>query len=300
MKESTTIFTCGQCKAQGTHPLSGRHGMAAQLHHLLPLQVQSNVPCQAQTGLLASAVFPTDAHQPPPAAPCPSSCPTASRWTQSAACRTCLQGARAGGMDRCGGSAAHGIGSSPIAQCLCCTCAQPGQLSAPLSRTHPHSPKLPPPTVAHGDGGQRVAGVAARLGGELKVKVAAALSDALQPGRAEEAMAWAAEQLEQRCPHQPQHRSRHIAGSQTNKAPSVCPVPPACLCQQPPPPCQPTGCTSPRPAPRSPPAARPPVRGRSAPSLLACMPPPSCRRTQQPGGKAWWWYKSSDWQVQLA
>lgn len=84
-----------------------------------------------------------------------------------------------------------------------------------LSHTQPHSPKLPPPTVAHGDGGQRVAGVAARLGGELKVKVAAALSDALQPGRAEEAMAWAAEQLEQRCPYQSQHRSRHIAGSQT-------------------------------------------------------------------------------------
>lgn len=49
---------------------------------------------------------------------------------------------------------------------------------ASLLRAH----RLRPPTVAHGDGGERVARVAARLGRELKVKVAAALGDALRQG----------------------------------------------------------------------------------------------------------------------
>lgn len=39
-------------------------------------------------------------------------------------------------------------------------------------------------------------------------------------------------------------------------------------------------------APRSPPAAGPPGRARSAPSPLACRQPPSCRRTRQPVGGA--------------
>ena len=82
-----------------------------------PTQHKLHTKCQAGPPVTrkVSVSVSVSSSAPAPAPPCPSSCPTASRWTQSAACRTCLQAGQMGVQCECPVANQHHGGGSYLA-----------------------------------------------------------------------------------------------------------------------------------------------------------------------------------------